>query len=125
MVGAGGVQDAGDLLNLLVGIVSPRRTGVFRDSPEDGQERERDDGLLVDDVELVADGCDTQAGAGGQNSGLGEGAASGHGDGLQDGLSLLLGVLLGQIGVEAGLGGDGGQGAERERWAETGGACSG
>lgn len=124
VVGAGGVQDARDLLDLLVRIVAPGGSGVFRDGPEDGEQREGDDGLLVDDVELVADSRDTEAGAGGEDRGLGEGAATGHGHGLEDRLGRLLGVL-GQVGVEAGLDGDGGQGAERERWAETGGAWCG
>jgi hypothetical protein len=125
VVGTGRVQDAGDLLNLLVRIVAPCGTSVLCDSPEDGEQRQGDDGLLVDDVKLVADSRDTETGAGREDGGLGEGAAAGDRHGVQDRLSLLLGVLLGEVGVEAGLGGDGRQGAERERWAETGGACRG
>jgi hypothetical protein len=122
---AGRVQDARDLVDLLLRIVSPRRARVLGNSPEDGQEREGDNRLLVDDVELVADGGDTETGAGGEDGGLGEGAVAGDGYRIKNGLGLLLGVLLGQVGVVAGLDGDGGQGAERERWAETGGACWG
>lgn len=122
---AGSVQDAGDLVGLLLRILSPGRSGVLGNGPEDGQEREGDNGLLVDDVELVADSGDTETGAGGEDGGLGEGAVAGDGYRVEDGLGLLLGVLLGQVGVVAGLDGDGGQGAERERWAETGGACWG
>jgi hypothetical protein len=79
----------------------------------------------MDYVELVANGGDAQTGTGGEDSGLGEGAVAGDGDGVHDGLGLLLGVLLGHIRAVAGLDGDGGHGAERERWAETGGACRG
>lgn len=125
MVGAGCVQDARDLVRLLLRIFSPGRASVFCDSPEDGQEREGDDGLLVDDVELIADGRDTEACSGGEHGGLGERAVSGDGDGVHQRLGLLLGVLLRQVGVVADLGSDGWQRAERERWAESGGACCG
>lgn len=119
---AGRVQDAGDLFGLLLRIFSPRRSSIFGDGPEDGQQRESNNGLLVDDVELVANSGDTQTSAGGEHSSLGEGAVSRHGYRVEHRLGLLLGVLLGHIGVVAGLVGDGGKGAERKRWAETGGA---
>lgn len=122
---ASSVQDARDLLPLLLGIVAPSRTSVFRDSPEDGQKRQSDDGLLIDDVELVADSRDTETRTGGEHGGLGEGAVSGNWDRVHQRLRLLLGVLLGHIGGVAGLDGDGWEAAERERWAETGGACCG
>lgn len=125
MVGAGSVQDAGDLVGLLLGILSPRRSSILGNSPEDSQQRESDDGLLVDDVELVANSRDAQTSAGGEHGSLGERAVSGDGYRVQERLGLLLGVLLGNIGVVAGLGGDGRQGAERERWAETSGAYCG
>jgi hypothetical protein len=121
VVGAGAVQDAGDLLGLLVGVVLPGGAGVLADGPEDGEQREGDDGLLVDDVQLVADGGDGQTGAGREHGGLGQRAVAGDGDGLHDALGLLLGVLL--RGLEAGLRGDRGDGAEREGWADAGGAC--
>ena len=123
VVGAGAVQDARDLLDLLLGVVGPGRAGVLADSPEDGEQREGDDGLLVDDVELVADGRDGETSAGGQDSGLGERAVAGDGNGLHDALGLLLGVLL--RGLEAGQRGERGDGAEREGRAETGGAYCG
>jgi hypothetical protein len=119
---AGSVQDAGDLVHLLLRIVAPSRPSVLCDSPEDGQQREGDNGLLVDNVELVADRGDTETSSGGEHSGLSEGAVSGHGYRLEHALGFLLGVLR-QVGLVAGLDGNGGQGAERERWAETGGAC--
>ena len=125
VVGTGSVQDAGDLVGLLLGVVAPGGTRVLGDGPEDGQERERNNGLLVDDVELIADGGHAETSAGGEHSGLGEGAVSGHGNRLHQRLGLLLGVLLGHIGLVAGLRGDGWEAAERERWAETGGACCG
>jgi hypothetical protein len=122
---AGSVQDTRDLIHLLLRIVSPCRSSVLGNGPEDGQEREGDNGLLVYDVELVANSGDTETGSGRENSGLSEGAVAGDGYRVEDGLSLLLGVLLGQVRVVAGLDGNGGQGAERERWAETGGAYCG
>lgn len=122
VVGAGAVQDARDLVDLLLGVVGPGGAGVLADGPEDGEQREGDDGLLVDDVQLVADGGDGQASAGGEDGGLGEGAVAGDGDGLHDALGLLLGVLL--RGLEAGLGGERWHGAERKGRAETGGACA-
>jgi hypothetical protein len=120
---AGSVQDAGDLVGLLLRIVSPRGTSIFGDSPENSQQRESDNRLLVDDVELVADSGDTETSTGREHSSLGEGAVSGHGYRVKERLSLLLGVLLRQVGLVAGGDGDGRQSAERERWAETGGAC--
>lgn len=123
VVGAGRVQDARDLLNLLVRIAAPGGPGILGDSPEDGQQRDGDNGLLVDDVELVANGRNAETGTGREDGGLGERTGSRHGHGLQDRLGLLLGVLLGQVRVVAGLGGDGGREcAERKRWADTGGA---
>ena len=64
VVGAGAVEDAGNLLGLLIGVVLPGGAGVLADGPEDGEQGEGDDGLLVDDVQLVADGGDGQTGAG-------------------------------------------------------------
>ncbi|KAL1604086.1 hypothetical protein SLS60_005678 [Paraconiothyrium brasiliense] len=116
VVGAGRVQDAGDLVNLRLRIAGPGRAGVLGDSPEDGQQREGDDGLLVDNVELVADGEGAHTSGGGEDGGLGNGAVAGHGDRIEQRLSLLLGVL-GQVGLVAGrgdLGRDAGEGAERE-----------
>lgn len=126
VVGAGSVQDAGDLLDLLLGVAGPGRAGVMSDSPEDGQQTESDNGFLVDDVELVANGSHAETGTRGQDSGLGEGAVSGDGDRVQKRLGLLLGVFLGHIGVVAGRGDlcrDGRESAKRKGWAETGGAC--
>ena len=125
VVGTGRVQDAGDLVDLLLRIAGPGRAGILGDSPEDGQQRQGDDGLLVDDVELVADGEGADTGGGGEHGGLGDGAVAGHGYRIEERLGLLLGVLLRHVGLVAGLGGDAGEGAERERWAETGGACCG
>jgi hypothetical protein len=125
VVGTGGVQDAGDLVRLLLRILAPCGTSILCDSPEDGQERQSDNRLLVDDVELVADGSHTETSACGEDGGLGEGAVTGDGDSIHQRLGLLLGVLLRHIGVVAGVGSDGWEGAERERWAESGGACCG
>lgn len=114
MILAGSVQDAGDLIDLGLRIAGPSWTGVFSDGPEDGQQAECDDGLLIDNVELVADrGC-ADSGSGGEYGGLGDGAVAGHRYRIKKRLGLLLGVLLRQIGVVAGLYADGWKGAERE-----------
>ena len=124
VVGAGAVQDARDLLDLLLGVVGPGRAGVLADSPEDGEQREGDDGLLVDDVELVADGGDRDTGTGGEDGGLAQEVAAG--EGVDDALGLLLGCGL--VALQARLdGGHGGlvQGGDGGGGTRAGGACWG
>jgi hypothetical protein len=127
VVRAGGVQDAVDLVNLRLRIAGPGGAGVVSDSPEDGQQAKRDDGFLVDDVELVANGSHAETSTGGQNGGLGDGAVAGDRYRIEQRLRLFLRVL-GQVRVVTGrgdLGREGWEGAERECGTETGGACSG
>merc|ERR1712000_272467 len=47
------------------------RTTVLADAIEDSQQRERNDGFLVENVELVADGRNGQTSTGGEDGGLG------------------------------------------------------
>lgn len=82
VVSTGRVQDAGDLVDLLLRIAGPGRAGILGNGPEDGQQRKGDDGLLVDDVELVADGEGADTGGGGEYGGLSDGAVAGHGYGI-------------------------------------------
>jgi hypothetical protein len=121
VVGAGGVEDAGDLVDLRLRIAGPGGAGVLSDSPEDGQEGKGDNGLLVDDVELVANSRGRDTGGGRENGGLGGDAVAG--EGINERLSLLLGLLLGDVGGIAGRDGDGRDGAERDGGTEASGAC--
>lgn len=82
VVSTGRVQDAGDLVDLLLRIAGPGRAGILGNGPEDGQQRKGDDGLLVDDVELVADGEGADTGGGGEHGGLSDGAVAGNGYGI-------------------------------------------
>lgn len=71
VVGTGSVQDAGNLLVLGLGPLGVHRSSVLENGGPYTQQAERDDGLLVDDIVLVAKGVDGQTGGGGQNGGLG------------------------------------------------------
>lgn len=119
------VQDALDLIMVALGPLSVHGASVGVDTPVDGQEGEEDDALLVDDVELVADGRNGQAGARGQDGRLGGDAVAR--EGVEDRRRGILGLFLRHAGLEAGGGGGegGGQwggGSEREGGTEAGGA---
>jgi hypothetical protein len=91
-----GVQDVLDLGGVVVGKLLVHGADVVVDTEVDGHEREEDNGLLVDDVELVADGCDGKTSSGGKDADLaGDGVT---GQRVQDGLCNLLGLLLGDLG---------------------------
>lgn len=120
VVGAGGVEDASDLLVLALGPFAVHGTSVLDDGTPDTQQAEGDDCLLVDDIVLVAESVDGQTGGGGQDGGLGDERVARQA--VDDGLGLLLGVLGGDVGRAAG-GGEGGDGREspgRNRWPQTG-----
>lgn len=119
---AGGIEDVLDLVGLVVGPLLVSGATVDGDTGVDGKQTQHDDGLLVDDVELVADGGDRDGGAGRQDGGLAQQAAAGQG--VQDALGLLLGgggvaLLAGLQGGDHGglLHGEGGGGTR------AGGAC--
>ncbi|KAI7001185.1 ATP synthase subunit 4 [Hortaea werneckii] len=126
---AGGVQDVLELVGLAEGPLAVGGAGVVVDGPVDGQQGDGDDGLLVDDQQLVADGGDAQAGAGGEEGGLGHEVVAGQG--VQDVVGRVLGLGGGLVLLEAGGGGgEGGggrsEGARGEGWASsTGGAWRG
>lgn len=128
------VQDVLDLVRVAVAEVLVHGPDIVVDSPVDGQKREKNDGLLVDDVDLVADGRDGDTGAGGEQADLAGQAVAGQGieDRVRGVLGIFLrdaggGLLVGAAGggsVEGG--GEGGRGrADREGWAGSGGACGG
>jgi len=124
MVRTGSVQDAIDLVNLTLGPLGVRRSGVFANGPEDGQQADGYNGLFVDDVKLVADGSNGKTSAGRQDGGLRHKAVSGYR--VQDRLSLLLGVFgrdIGGVTDRGDLGCDSRKGAQRDDWSEAGSAC--
>lgn len=123
MVGTGSVQNASNLLVLTLSPLAVHGASVFDDGTPDAQQAESDDGLLVDNIVLVAEGVDGQAGGGGQDGGLGDERVAGQG--VDDGLGLLLGVLGGDVGRVTGgsEGGDGRESSGRNRWPQTGSPC--
>lgn len=127
VVGTGSVQDTGNLLVLALSPLAVHGASVLDDGTPNTQQAESDDGLLVDDIVLVAEGVDGQTGGGGQDGGLGHERVAGQG--IQNRLSLLLGVLGGNIGRLAvaggGEGGDSRESSGRDRWAQTGSPCAG
>jgi len=119
-----GIQNVLDLVVVALSPLLVHRTTIVSDSPEDGEQRKRNNGLLVDDVDLVADGRNGETCTGGQDGRLGGNAATR--ERVNNGLSLRLGVVLRHVGLEAG--GDegsvgGGYGAGGQSRSDTGGAC--
>jgi hypothetical protein len=103
---AGGVEDVLDLVGLVLGPLLVGGATVDGHAGVDGKQTDHDDGLLVDDVELVADGGDGDTGTGGEDGGLAQDAVAGQG--VEDALGLLLGRGSGLVALQAGL--DGGHG---------------
>lgn len=127
VVGTGSVQNTGNLLVLALSPLAVHGASVLDNGTPDTQQTESDDGLLVDDIVLVAEGVDGQTGGGGQDGGLGDERVAGQG--IQNGLSLLLGVLSGDVGRLAvaggGEGGDSRESSGRDGWTQTGSPCAG
>ena len=122
MVLAGGVEDVLDLVGLVLGPLLVSRATVDGDTGVDGEQTQHDNRLLVDDVELVADGGDRDTGTGGEDGGLAQEVAAG--EGVDDALGLLLGCGL--VALQARLdGGHGGlvQGGDGGGGTRAGGAC--
>lgn len=95
VVGTGRVEDALDLVALALGPLLVGRATVLDEATPDGEETDGDDGLLVDDVGLAADGVDAETGGGAEHGGLAQQAVAG--EGVNDALGLLLGLLGGHI----------------------------
>lgn len=121
MVGTSGVEDVLVLLDLALSPLLVDGTTVLGSGSEDAEKTEGSDGLLVHDIELVADGGHRETGGGGEDGSLGdEGVA---GESIDDRLSLLLGVLGGDVGgrTRRGQGGrDGSDVARKESRPEPG-----
>jgi len=90
-----GVQDVLDLVAVAVGPLLVHRTSVVTDSPKDAEQRDHDNGLLVDNVELIGNRGDGETGSCGEECGLGDQAVAGQS--IDDGLSLGLGVVGGEV----------------------------
>lgn len=122
MVLAGGVEDVLDLVGLVLGPLLVGGATVDGNTGVDGEKTQHDDGLLVDDIELVADGGNRDTSTGGEDGGLAQEVAAGQG--VDDALGLLLGGGL--VALEARLdGGHGGlvQGGDGGGGTRAGGAC--
>lgn len=102
MVGASRVEDILLLLDLTNSPLLVHGTAELGDSGEDGEQTESDDGLFVQDVELVADGRDRETGTGGEDRRLRDERVAG--ESIDEGLSLLLGILGRDAGRSAGVG---------------------
>lgn len=123
VVGPGGVQDILEVLNLGIGPLLVCRTTVLGNTNEDAHDAEKSDGLLIDDVQFVADGGDRETGSGGKRSGLGDQAVTGNR--VEKRLGLLLGLFGGDIRVRAGrsdVAGDGSDIAGGQSRPQPGGA---
>jgi hypothetical protein len=99
VVGTGSIQDILVLLDLTLGPLGVSGATVLANSGEDRQQTESGDGLLVHDVQLIADGGDGQTSGGREGSGLGDQGVAG--DGVENGLGLLRGILGGNVGGRA------------------------
>lgn len=95
VVGTGSVQDILVLLDLTLSPLTVSGATVLANGGEDREQTESSDGLLVHDVQLVADGGNGQTGGGRQGSGLGDQGVAGNS--VQDRLRLLGGLLGGNI----------------------------
>lgn len=100
MVGPGSVQDVLVLLDLTLRPFPVSRTTVLGDGREHTEQTEGSHGLLVQHVQLVADGGHGHPGSGGQHGRLGHQRVTGQR--VHNRLGLLLGVLRRHVGVETG-----------------------
>lgn len=78
VVGTGSVQNALDLVDLSVCPLLVHWSTIFEDGCPDAQQAKGNDGLLVDDVVLVAKGIDRNTGRGGEDRGLGDQRVAGE-----------------------------------------------
>lgn len=124
VVGPGAVEDALDLLVLSLGPSLVAGTTVLDEAAPDSEQADGNDGLLVHDIVLVAEGVDAEGGTGAEDGGLAEQAVAG--EGVDDALGLLLGLLGGDIARVADSGdGDGRDGAAGDGRSEEGSAYKG
>lgn len=72
VVGTGSVQNVLDLVDLSFGPLLVHWSTVLSNGEEDAAQAESDDGLLVHDIVLVAEGVDSGTGSGRENGSLGD-----------------------------------------------------
>ena len=119
------VQDPRVLVCRRIRPLLVHRPGVVVHRPVDRQQAEGDDGLLVDNVDLIGDSGDAQPGTGGQNGGFGDETVARQG--IENGLRCIfrvfggnggrLGGRVGEFGAAGSEGGRGGEGGAKECWA--------
>lgn len=97
---SGGVEDGSHVLNVSIGPRGVTRASELGDNNNKGGKDTENDGLIVDNVQLVGDGVDGSEDTGGEHTSLGQNVVAG--DGVQDGGGLGLGVNLVGV-VSAGL----------------------
>lgn len=118
------VEDSLDLVLLSLRPLRVHGASVGVDSPVDSEERKHDNRLLIDNVELIADGRYGQSSASGEDGGLRSEAVAG--EALEDGVGGGLGVLLWDIAFAARgggrKGGEGREGGAWECWSQSGSA---
>ena len=122
MVGTSSVEDVLDLGVLLLSPLLVRGTTVLDQSTPDGQQADGDDGFLVHDIVLVADGVDAETSGAAEDGGLAEEVAAGKR--VDDALGLLLGLFGGNTADVAGGGdGNGRESSTSDDRSEEGSAC--
>lgn len=92
MVGTGSTEDVLDLLDLTAGPLAVGGATHGTDGIEDGTKGDGNNGLLIDDVQLVGDGRDGEGSSGGEDGGLGDQGVAGKG--VDQRLGLRLRILL-------------------------------
>lgn len=113
VVGTGSVQNVLVLLNLTLSPLAVDGATVLGSGSEDAEKTEGSNGLLVHDIEFIADGGNGDTGGGGDEGGLGDQAVAG--ESVDNRLSLLLGVLGGDVGGRTRRGQAGSDGSDVAR----------
>ncbi len=90
MVDTSGVQDTLYLVVLSLRPLRVHGTTKLDQGAPDTEQTEGDDGFLVDDIVLAADGVDGETGGGGEDGGFGDERVTGQR--VDDGLGLHLGL---------------------------------
>ena len=112
MVGTSGVQNVPLLLDLALSPLLVQRATVLGEGSKDAENREGDDGFLVEDVELIADSGNGKTGSSREDRGLGSHGLTGQG--VEDRLGLLLRVLARDVRGRPGHGQVRGDGTDRQ-----------
>jgi hypothetical protein len=95
VVGAGAVENVADAVVVTLGPLLEHGGTILDNTSPNGEQADSDDGLLVHDIVLVAEGVDAEAGGTTEKRALGDDVVTG--EGLDDALSLLLRLLGGHV----------------------------